>query len=172
MSIIDETIESVRSRGFLDNEPGILVKDAKVMFRFFLLLGQVGMIARALFRSDPGASNLYANGLNDKGRELINAIVDTKLRGEPEGGIFDDQVSYQMCKAIEEFGEFAQDFGYQKPGASTELADVFITVCSMAAAFGADNGYDLEAELVKKLRQDEERGHLHGATDEEGVCHQ
>jgi NTP pyrophosphatase (non-canonical NTP hydrolase) len=161
MGIIEDTVDSVRGRGFLDNDPGEFAKDSAVIKSLCLLVHQIGLVTRGLFRGNQVMALHAIRHTLSKLVDLEEAIYCTPEWGDAKP-FYDEKVAYQLFKVIEELGEFANEFALGKESASTELADVFVTVCSVAAAFGRDNGYDLETEVRAKIGLDEQRGHLHG----------
>ena len=85
-------------------------------------------------------------------KELQKEVIRNKL----EKGFNTTNVSLEFCRAYEELSEAFSKHNKNQPGVAEEFADVMIFILGMCEAMG----FDLEKELVRKIKINQNRKYL------------
>lgn len=85
-------------------------------------------------------------------KELQKEVMRNKL----EKGFNTTDVALEFCRAHEELSEAFSKFSKNQEGVAEEFADVAVFLLGMCEILG----YDLEAELVKKIETNKRRKYL------------
>ena len=97
-----------------------------------------------------------------KGDEYTPGMVDLKelqkevMRNKLEKGFNTTDVALEFCRAHEELSEAFSKFNKNQDGVAEEFADVAVFLLGMCEILG----YDLEAELVKKIETNKKRKYM------------
>lgn len=86
----------------------------------------------------------------------LKALQKEVMRNKLEKGFNTTDVASEFCRAYEELSEAFSKFNKNQDGVAEEFADVMIFVLGMCEILG----YDLEAELVKKIETNKNRQYL------------
>lgn len=85
-------------------------------------------------------------------KELQKEVMRNKL----EKGFNTTDVALEFCRAHEELSEAFSKFSKNQDGVAEEFADVAVFLLGMCEILG----YDLEAELVKKIETNKRRKYM------------
>jgi NTP pyrophosphatase (non-canonical NTP hydrolase) len=83
----------------------------------------------------------------------LRALQKEVYRNKLEKGFNTTDLSLEFCRAYEELSEAFAKLNSSKDGEAEEFADVMIFILGMCEILG----YDLEAELVKKIDRNKNR---------------
>jgi NTP pyrophosphatase (non-canonical NTP hydrolase) len=83
----------------------------------------------------------------------LKALQKEVMRNKIEKGFNTTDVAEEFCRAYEELSEAFAKFHRGQSGVPEEFADVMIFILGMAEIIG----FDLEAELVKKIETNKTR---------------
>jgi NTP pyrophosphatase (non-canonical NTP hydrolase) len=89
-------------------------------------------------------------------KELQKEVMRNKI----EKGFNTTDVAMEFCRAHEELSEAYSKFSKNQDGVAEEFADVAIFVLGMCEILG----YDLEKELVEKIKKNKDRKYIKDKT--------
>ncbi len=89
-------------------------------------------------------------------KELQKEVMRNKI----EKGFNTTDVAMEFCRAHEELSEAYSKFSKNQEGVAEEFADVAIFVLGMCEILG----YDLEKELVEKIKKNKDRKYIKDKT--------
>ena len=83
----------------------------------------------------------------------LNKLQKEVMRNKVEKGFNTTDVALEFCRAHEELSEAFSKFNKNQEGVAEEFADVAIFLLGMCEILG----YDLEKELVQKIKKNKNR---------------
>ena len=83
----------------------------------------------------------------------LNELQKEVMRNKLEKGFNTKNVALEFCRAHEELSEAFSKHNKNQPGVAEEFADVMIFILGMCE----EMGFDLEKELVAKIKKNKKR---------------